>query len=121
MTVAQKPTDKQLADLAKEQEIVDLMIGIYCRGMKHERSVGTDKLCTTCADLRDYTAEKNERCPFLRTGAKTFCQFCEVHCYSSQRRAHIIEVMRYAGPRMLWNRPVYAVKHLIAVMKYRKG
>ena len=107
----------QIARLAKEQEIIDLMIGIHCKGMKHQREAG--KLCATCATLREYTVERNDACPFLLTNTKSFCQFCEAHCYNTEKREEIRGAMRYAGPRMFWHRPVFAVKHLLAVRKHR--
>ena len=118
MVAPDRPTDKQHANLAQEQEIVDLMIGIYCKGMKHERMHGD--LCAFCGGLQSYTVERNEQCPFLQNQTKTFCQFCETHCYVSEKRQAIIEVMRYAGPRMLWHRPVLAIKHLIGVRRHQK-
>jgi len=116
--VPDKLTEDQFAVLAKEQEIVDLMIGIHCKGMKHERISGN--LCVSCESLREYSVERNEECPFLQTGTKTFCQFCEAHCYSLEQRQAIIEVMRYAGPRMFWHRPAYAIKHLMEVLKHKR-
>ena len=110
-------TDDQIASLAKEQEIIDLMISIHCKGMKHERING--RLCAECAELQEYTVERNRQCPFLLTQTKTFCQFCEAHCYASKQREAIRVAMRYAGPRMFWHRPVIAVKHLRAVRKHR--
>jgi len=121
MADLEETSDEQRENLAKEQEIIDVMIGIYCRGMKHQHGNGSNNsLCATCSELQEYTVERNRQCPFLKTETKTFCQFCESHCYSPENREAIREVMRYAGPRMLWHRPVYAVKHLRAVMKYRK-
>ena len=107
----------QIARLAKEQEIIDLMIGIYCKGRRHKSEAGN--LCASCSTLREYTVDRNDACPFLQTNTKTFCQFCEAHCYNSEKRQAIKEAMRYSGPRMLWHRPVFAVKHLIAARKHR--
>jgi hypothetical protein len=33
-------------------------------------------------------------------------------------RAQVKEVMRYAGPRMLWKHPALAVRHLIRSRRY---
>jgi len=107
----------QLIRLAKEQEIIDLMIGIHCKGMKHDCK-GND-LCAECRELQEYTVERNRLCPFLLTNTKTFCQFCEAHCYSVENREAIRVAMRYAGPRMFWHRPIIALKHLRAVRKHR--
>ena len=39
---------------------------------------------------------------------KPTCANCKVHCYSEAMRERVRDVMRYAGPRMLWRHPVLA-------------
>ena len=48
---------------------------------------------------------------------KTFCSNCKVHCYKPEMRARIQEVMRYAGPRMIFYHPLLAILHTIAMLK----
>ena len=91
--------------LARERSTVAAMIGIYCRG--HHGS-GPD-LCEECRELCDYAMRRLDRCPF-GTGKPT-CVNCTVHCYQPQRRDQIRQVMRYAGPRMLWRHPILALRH----------
>lgn len=83
------------------------MIELYCRA-HHER--GGD-LCAECQSLYAYAMARLDRCPF---GAeKTTCARCPVHCYKPSMRDKVREVMRFAGPRMLWHHPVLAVRHLL--------
>jgi hypothetical protein len=36
-----------------------------------------------------------------------------VHCYQKDRRAQIKTVMRFAGPRMMWEHPWLSLCHLL--------
>ncbi|EHC60813.1 hypothetical protein LTSEJOH_4128, partial [Salmonella enterica subsp. enterica serovar Johannesburg str. S5-703] len=35
------------------------------------------------------------------------------HCYQPAKREEMKQIMRWAGPRMLWRHPVLTVRHLI--------
>lgn len=93
--------------LARERKTVTAMIRIYCRG----RHASRGELCEACAQLQAYALCRLDRCPF--GVEKPTCAHCPVHCYKEERRAQIREVMRYAGPRMLWRHPLLAVLHLL--------
>jgi hypothetical protein len=82
------------------------MVGLYCRAQH-----GESTLCAACTDLLAYAQARLDACPFA--GNKTTCVHCPVHCYKPSMREQIREVMRYAGPRMLWRHPVLAVGHLL--------
>lgn len=69
-------------------------------------------LCSECGALLDYAITRSEHCPFMET--KTFCSNCQVHCYRPDRREQIRQVMRFAGPRMMFHHPVAAIHHLVA-------
>jgi uncharacterized Fe-S cluster-containing protein len=99
----------------KEKELITVMVGIYCKGMKH----GSPH-CPECQELLAYAHKKIDRCPFMET--KTFCSSCKVHCYSADKREQIRCVMKYAGPRMLTVHPIFVFKHMVNTMKvlYRK-
>ncbi|HHO75863.1 MAG TPA: nitrous oxide-stimulated promoter family protein [Deltaproteobacteria bacterium] len=88
-----------------QHRTVDAMIRIYCRG-KHEQASG---LCPACTELLAYALERLERCPFRKN--KPRCSRCPVHCYKPVMRSRIKDVMRYAGPRMLYRHPFLAVAH----------
>ena len=51
---------------------------------------------------------------------KTFCSNCKTHCYQTQMRERIRQVMRYSGPRMLLHHPVMAVRHVVETVKEKK-
>lgn len=91
---------------AREKRTVSRMIRIYCRS-KHGQPEG---LCRECRELEAYAHARLERCPFKEE--KPACKDCPVHCYKPQLRQQIQEVMRFAGPRMLWYHPVDAILHL---------
>lgn len=94
----------------REQKTIEKMLAIYCRD-KH----GTQKLCPDCRDLQNYAMERITRCKFA--DQKTSCGKCTVHCYRKEVREKIVQVMRYAGPKMLFHHPVLAVYHLIDSLK----
>ena len=91
----------------REQEMhtVYEMIHLYCKKNHH-----SDQLCSECKKLYLYAKQRVEKCPFMET--KTFCSQCKVHCYKSDMRQNIKEVMRFSGPRMLFYHPIMAIKHL---------
>ncbi len=91
-----------------EQEMVEKMIRIYCRG-KHRSKKGC--LCPKCQALADYARARTERCP--RMAEKTFCSACPHPCYKPEMREQMKQVMRYAGPRMLLHDPAAALRHLV--------
>jgi hypothetical protein len=91
--------------LARERQTIVAMIGSYCEG-HHQADTA---LCPECRQLLDYAAVRLERCRF---GAeKPVCAKCPVHCYERFRREQVKTVMRYAGPRMLWQHPILSLRH----------
>ena len=99
---------------ALEAEVMSKMIAIYCRGNKHAGRArtpqDTDELCPDCRRLRDYARGRVAGCP--RMDVKSFCSACPIHCYSTDMRARIREVMRYSGLRMLLHRPFMTLHHI---------
>ncbi len=82
------------------------MIRIYCRN--HH---GGSPLCGDCSALSAYADDRLDNCPYGE--GKPTCQNCPVHCYRKEKRDQIRQIMRYAGPRMIWRHPIMAVRHLI--------
>ncbi|MEW6337485.1 MAG: nitrous oxide-stimulated promoter family protein [Acidobacteriota bacterium] len=96
----------ETARLRRERKTVDAMVRMYCRA--HH---GGPTPCRECADLATYAGHRLDRCPY---GAdKPTCVNCPIHCYRPEPRERMREVMRWAGPRMLWRHPFLAVMHLI--------
>lgn len=90
--------------LQREFKTIAAMVGIYCRDHHHQ-----PELCPECAGFLDYAAVRLERCRF---GAeKPTCAKCPVHCYQRDRREQVRAIMRYAGPRMLWEHPWLSLHH----------
>ncbi|HPC81737.1 MAG TPA: nitrous oxide-stimulated promoter family protein [Thermoanaerobaculaceae bacterium] len=92
--------------LDRERRTVLAMIRLYCRA-RH----GGPEPCGECRALGEYAAGRLARCPFSED--KPTCADCPVHCYAPAMRERIREVMRWAGPRMLWRHPILAVRHLL--------
>jgi len=91
----------------REAQTVETMIRRYCRDHHHD----TSGLCAECQELLAYARKRLQCCPFQE--GKTTCGKCAVHCYAPKQRARIQEVMRYAGPRMLFSHPTMALRHFI--------
>ena len=92
--------------LEREKKTLTCMIRIYCRA-KH----GTERPCGPCSGMLEYSLRRLESCRF---GArKPTCLKCPVHCYQRERRDAIKVVMRYAGPRMLWEHPWLSMWHVL--------
>ena len=89
----------------REWKTMHAMVCCYCRA-HHEARAG---LCADCQELLDYATRRLERCRF---GAdKPTCAKCPVHCYQPHWREQMKAVMRYAGPRMLWQHPILSLRH----------
>jgi hypothetical protein len=103
-----KPSSPPLpANIVTDQKTVAAMVRLYCRD-KHGSSAGDT--CDSCTALLAYSHDRLARCPF--GGEKTTCRDCPIQCYRAAERAGMKEVMRYAGPRMLWEHPLLAIRHL---------
>ena len=89
----------------QEKQIVRDMISLYCRN-----NHGYKVLCEECKSLADYADHRTDHCPYMTE--KSFCSQCKTHCYNPQMRERIREVMRYSGPRMIFHRPIAALRHL---------
>lgn len=94
-----------------EKKVIGNMIAIYCAGNHADREHDAEGLCPECAEFAAYARTRSDRCPMIET--KAFCANCPVHCYKPSMREKIRQVMRYAGPRMIWHHPVDACRHLV--------
>lgn len=95
------------ARLARERATVTAMILMYCR----DRHGTGGELCAECAALRDYAMARLDCCVY--GDAKPACKKCPRHCYRKSMRERMQAVMRHAGPRMIWEHPVMAVRHAL--------
>jgi len=92
--------------LKNEKKTLRLMLSLFCRRRHH-----TAELCSSCADQYQYAEKRLMKCPF--GDKKPTCRKCTIHCYSPEMRERVSEVMRFAGPRMIFRHPVIAVRHLL--------
>jgi hypothetical protein len=100
----------------QEKQILLCMIQMYCKAHRH--TVEACGLCDDCERIRAYSFERVDRCPFMET--KTFCSHCSVHCYNGEMRHAIRRIMRYAGPRMLFRRPIMAMRHMLSFKRRKR-
>jgi hypothetical protein len=92
--------------ISREKKIVRKMIGLYCK--QNHRA---DGLCAECKELQDYALLRLEKCRYGQK--KRACAKCPTHCYKTEMREKIKEVMRFSGPRMLLYHPLDAFRHLL--------
>jgi hypothetical protein len=100
--------------MTRERKTVSVMIHMYCRG-NHGTKAG---LCESCSELMEYSNVRLDKCRLKEN--KPTCANCTVHCYKPSMREKIRDVMRYSGPRMLFNHPIMAIQHLIDGRRNRK-
>ena len=91
--------------IKEEQRVVEQMVRLYCK-----KKEGNASLCPDCAELLQYAIGRLEHCRF--GDRKTTCRKCPVHCYRPKMKEKMCEIMRWAGPRMIWHHPIAAIKHL---------
>lgn len=92
--------------IEEERRTVELMIRLYCR---HKE--GNRELCEGCREVLEYADVRLSKCRY--GNGKPTCRQCPTHCYRSDMRRRICEIMRYAGPRMIIYHPIAAIKHLL--------
>jgi hypothetical protein len=95
-----------MSRIEREKKTVNSMIALYCKKHHHPEN----RLCSNCASLVNYSNIRLDKCRFGK--GKPVCSKCPVHCYQSEKREQIKEVMRYAGPRMIVYRPRLALLHI---------
>lgn len=93
--------------IAREDKTIEAMIRMLCRDQHH----ASEELCPDCRELLAYARERLSRCPYQE--GKTTCAKCPIHCYKPAMREKIREVMRYAGPKMIYHHPILALYHLV--------
>ena len=100
--------------VGKRKKLIPVMIQKYCRGRHKTKG----EVCEDCRALTEYALFRLEKCPFKVN--KQFCSFCKIHCYRPDMRERIKEVMRWAGPRMIFSHPVFAFRHVFQMIAYRR-
>lgn len=57
-----------------------------------------------------YAARRLQKCPYGEE--KPTCAKCPVHCYKTEQRQKVRDIMCFAGPRMAWRHPLKSLIHL---------
>jgi hypothetical protein len=91
---------------ARERLTMSKMVGMYCAA---HQDGPADVLCAPCLEFLDYAEVRLRKCPYGEE--KPTCANCPVHCYKPARKAQAREIMRYAGPRMLFRHPLLTIAH----------
>lgn len=95
-----------MSNLESEKKIIAFMIMLYCRGF-HKKKL----MCPNCDELLQYATGRLDHCKY--GNQKTSCKKCPTHCYSPEKRIAIKRVMKFAGPRMLFLKPIAVLRHLL--------
>ena len=101
--------------MSGEKKTIAVMIKIFCQA-KHR--AGRGQLCSKCQQLLQYAQLRIDKCPYGAT--KGPCSKCKTHCYKPLMQGEIIDVMRFAGPKMLKSHPILAANHLLKKWKKKK-
>ena len=100
------------ARIEREKRVVEFMITKYCT-KKHN----TEQLCLDCNNLLEYSLKHLVKCPFADN--KPACSNCTIHCYSKNYKKKIQEVMRYSGPKMIYEHPKDTILYFFDKLRYR--
>ena len=92
--------------IAREKQTILRMIALYEKGCPLAL-----KEAQHYRELWQYAEKRLDRCVFGEE--KPACKQCPVHCYQPAKREEMKQIMRWAGPRMLWHHPILTLQHLV--------
>lgn len=107
--------------IRREKRTIEAMVEVYCRhhhdagALAGNRDPGAS--CADCEGLLRYARQRLDNCVFGES--KTPCSHCSMHCYSETMRTRVVDVMRYAGPRMTLRYPLLSLLHLLDKLRAR--
>ncbi len=99
-------TNKEKKDL----KVLALFTSVYCKDHHIEEIKSLSGLpaqlsslekypsCASCRDFLNYAIERRLNCPLEE---KPVCKHCQVHCYRSDYREKVREIMRYSGKALI--------------------
>lgn len=90
----------------REKRTFACMLHIYC----HAHHGTHQQLCAGCYQLQHNANHRLTTCPF--GSSKPACGKCPHNCHLPAERSLLREIMKFAGPRMLWRHPLLALLHL---------
>lgn len=99
---------KKRSRIEREKRVVSQMIRLYS-----QHKMGQKELSAEMLHLEQYAHKRLDCCKFGE--AKKPCKNCPVHCYAPQMREQVREVMRWAGPRMMFYSPLAVIRHWLGI------
>ena len=89
--------------IEREKMTIQRMIALYQR-----RSPEAQADDAHYQALNAYADKRLDKCVFGEN--KPACKQCPVHCYQPAKREEMKQIMRWAGPRMLWRHPILTIR-----------
>ncbi|MBN0847769.1 nitrous oxide-stimulated promoter family protein [Pseudomonas aeruginosa] len=90
--------------IEREKMTIQRMIALYQR-----RSPEAQADDAHYQALNAYADKRLDKCVFGEN--KQACKQCPEHCYQPAKREEMKQIMRWAGPRMLWRHPILTIRH----------
>ncbi|OGT97669.1 MAG: hypothetical protein A2079_05680 [Geobacteraceae bacterium GWC2_48_7] len=92
----------------KDIKLIGKFVEVYCIGKHGDTArklfilpggAGERIFCQECFSFMEYAIAKRMKCP-LET-EKPSCKHCRIHCYASEQREKVREIMGYAGRKLM--------------------
>ena len=94
--------------IEREKQTVCKMIELYCR-----HHLKQNRMPDEYQHLAEFACRRLDHCKYGEK--KGACKNCPTHCYAPKEREQIREIMRWAGPRMIFYSPIDAIRHLLNI------
>jgi len=101
--------------IRRERRLLAAMIGIWCQDQHTRAAPGSGAgrksaiLCNDCTSLLRYGQQRLDHCALGE--CKRPCADCTSDCYSEAMRPRMLEITRYAEPRLLSRHPLLGLRH----------
>lgn len=92
-----------MSKIDKDKKTVRFMIEFYCKHKLHQKEMTEEY-----SKLADYADKRLSLCPWGEK--KPACKNCPHHCYAPKKREKMREIMRWAGPRMIFYAPCATIR-----------
>ena len=99
---------QDLPRLKSEAQTIRVMVEEFC---SYHHGTSGHMLCPKCQAFLDYALKRLACCPYGED--KPVCGSCKIHCYKPAERETARQVMRWAGPRLIFSHPLMAVSHVV--------
>lgn len=93
--------------MRKDIKLLGRFTEVWCAGYDHPQrrcfelpdELGKVRLCDECIEFMQYAIVKRFKCPL--EAEKPSCKHCRIHCYATEQRAKVRQIMAWSGRRML--------------------